>query len=131
MLGNSPYEPFMANFLFVYVSMFRVLIWKFAHGINHSESAANSYSHMTEPDSVQSRAWGRCCIFKSGLPPAKSGKNHNNSRSSLVGRSLRIRIHRIHMFLALLNPDPSIIKQKPWFLLFCDFFSTFYLWKVM
>jgi hypothetical protein len=32
-------------------------------------------------------------------------------------------------------PDPFIIKQKqkekPWcFLLFCDFFMTFYLWKI-
>ncbi len=55
---------------------------------------------------------------------------------------------RIHMFLGLLDPDPnplvrnmdpdsdpSIIKQKqwekPWFLLFCDFVFTFYLWKMM
>jgi hypothetical protein len=56
----------------------------------------------------------------------------------------RIRIHRIHMFLGLMDPDPdplvrgmdpdpaldpdpgpSVIKQKPWFLLFCDFFLTF------
>ena len=44
---------------------------------------------------------------------------------------IRIRIHQIHMFLGI--PDPSIIKQnrkkKPWFLLFRDFFWTFYLWK--
>ncbi len=48
---------------------------------------------------------------------------------------LLIRIRRIRMFWGLLNPDPSIIKQKywekPWFLLFCDFFLTFYLWKMM
>jgi hypothetical protein len=25
---------------------------------------------------------------------------------------IRIRIHRIHMFLGLLDPDPSLIKQK-------------------
>jgi hypothetical protein len=56
----------------------------------------------------------------------------------------------IHMFLGLLDPDPlvrgmdpdpypysdpSIIKQKlqekPWILLFCDFFLTCYLWKMM
>ena len=48
---------------------------------------------------------------------------------------IRIRIHRIHMFLGLLDPDPlvrgmdpdpdpSVIKQS--FLLFCDFFLTFY-----
>ncbi len=30
------------------------------------------------------------------------------------------------------NPDPSINKQKKyWFLLFCDFFSNFYLLKLM
>ncbi len=30
------------------------------------------------------------------------------------------------------DPDPSIIKQeKPWFLLFCDFFMTFHLLKMM
>jgi hypothetical protein len=59
---------------------------------------------------------------------------------------LRIRIHRIHMFLGLqdldpdplvrgMDPDPSIIKhkilRKSWFLLFCDFFLTVYLWKMM
>ncbi len=49
---------------------------------------------------------------------------------------IRIRIHRIHVFLGLLDPDPNpfIIKQKwwekSWFLLFCDFFLTFYLWKI-
>ncbi len=37
------------------------------------------------------------------------------------------------MFLGLQDPDPSINKQKyydkPWFLLFCDFSMTSYLWK--
>jgi hypothetical protein len=38
---------------------------------------------------------------------------------------------RIRMFLGLLDPDPSITKQKkyekPLLLLLCDFFLTFYL----
>ncbi len=57
---------------------------------------------------------------------------------------IRIRIRRIRIFLVagsrfgdplvrFMNPDPSIHKQKksekPWFLLFCDFFLTYYLWK--
>ncbi len=46
---------------------------------------------------------------------------------------LRIRIRRIRMYFGLLDPNPNIIKQKsleiPWFLLFCDFFMTFFLWK--
>ncbi len=33
------------------------------------------------------------------------------------------------------DPDPSITMQKteekPWFLLFCDFFMNFYLWRMM
>jgi hypothetical protein len=46
---------------------------------------------------------------------------------------LRIRIHRIRMFLGLpgLDPNPSVIEQKSKknhvFLLICDFFMTFYL----
>jgi hypothetical protein len=44
------------------------------------------------------------------------------------------------MFLGLEDPDPdpSILpasstksKKKPWFLLFCDFYMTFYLWRMM
>jgi hypothetical protein len=57
---------------------------------------------------------------------------------------IRIRIRRIRMFLGLLDPDPNplvrcmdpdpdptpdpdpfITKQKPWFLLLCDFFFDF------
>ncbi len=61
---------------------------------------------------------------------------------------VRFRIRRILMFLGLLDPDPdpqvrgmdldsdpSITKQKkwekPWSQLLCDFFLTFYLWKMM
>ncbi len=63
---------------------------------------------------------------------------------------LRIRIRRIRMFLGLLDPDPihqsevGIVwnririllspckyRKKPSFLLLCDFFLTFYLWKMM
>ncbi len=44
-------------------------------------------------------------------------------------------IWRIRKFPGLMDLYPSIIKQKkqekPWFLLFCDFFMTFYLWKMM
>ncbi len=64
----------------------------------------------------------------------------------------RIQIHRIHMFLGLLDPDPdpqvrgmdpdpdpdpdpSIIIQKwlekPWFLIFCDYFCLLIFGKMM
>ncbi len=54
---------------------------------------------------------------------------------------IRIRIRRARMLLGLpdpirqdLDPDPSINKQKKlqksWFPLFCDFFWTFYLWRL-
>ncbi len=47
-----------------------------------------------------------------------------------------IRICRNRMFLGLLDPDPlerGTVKQNwiPEFLQFCDFFMTFYLWKMM
>jgi hypothetical protein len=60
------------------------------------------------------------------------------------GTLLGIRIRKIPMFLGLPDqdplirgtgpdpaPDPPIIKKKPSFLLFCDFFMTFYLCKMM
>ncbi len=54
--------------------------------------------------------------------------------TSYLGSVFRIRIYRIHMFLDLPDTDLSIIKKKkenPWFLLLCDFFWTFYIWKMM
>jgi hypothetical protein len=46
---------------------------------------------------------------------------------------IRIRIRTICMFLDLPDPDPGIIKQKkyekPWFLLLCDFFFYFFIFK--
>ncbi len=81
---------------------------------------------------------------------AESGSRKIGRQTGFCSTVFRIRIHRIHMFLDLPdpvplirgmdpdlapNPDPSIIKQKleekPCFLLFCDFFWTFYLWKMM
>jgi len=87
------------------------------------------------------------------LLPTLSSSSSFSSRSTISAHTkkllikavlrIRIRIHRVHMFLGLLDPDPdllvegmdpdpSIIKQKyekPLFLLFCDFFLTFYLSK--
>jgi hypothetical protein len=41
----------------------------------------------------------------------------------------------IYLYGSGSGSDPSFNKQKneekPWFLLFCDFFMTFYLWRVM
>jgi hypothetical protein len=69
---------------------------------------------------------------------------------ALLRNRIRIHIRRIRMFSDLLNPDPDPLFRawtriqirilpspsknsfkKPWFLLLCDFFLTFYLWKIM
>ncbi len=67
----------------------------------------------------------------------------------ILGQVFRIRIRRIHKFLGLLDTDldflvkgtdpdsdadPSTLsknRQKSWFTLFCNFFMTFYLWRMM
>jgi hypothetical protein len=52
----------------------------------------------------------------------------------------RIRIHRFRKFLGLMgplvrdadsDPNPSVMRQKPLFLLFCDFFMSFYHRRMM
>ncbi len=76
-----------------------------------------------------------------------AARTSDNKKIDTKKTVLRIRLRiRIHMFLGLPDldplvrgmdpdPDPCIIKhkkyEKPWFLLFCDFFWTFYLWKMM
>jgi hypothetical protein len=80
-------------------------------------------------------------------PPLLVKRCNGSCRLGYLEAVLRIRIRiRIRMFLGLLDPhpdplvrgmdpDPSIIKQKIvrkiLIVLFCDVFTTFYLWKIM
>ncbi len=55
------------------------------------------------------------------------------SRSGSTGSTCywasRIRIHYSEVLIRILLSSSKNSKKKPWFLLFCDFFWTFYLWK--
>ncbi len=63
-----------------------------------------------------------------------SGSRSGDGTGSYVCWTSWIRI-RIRNLFKDPAPDPSINKQineeKPWFLLFCDFFMTFYIWRMM
>jgi hypothetical protein len=95
-----------------------------------------TYFQITDWKNVQCD----CALSQRTSPEGGHHTQHVHSPGQIVYSQfpivLRIRIRRFRMILGLprTDPDPSIIKQKkydkPWFLLFSDFFMTFYLWKL-
>ncbi len=75
---------------------------------------AKEFLGLDSDDSDQEALWTERRIrlanrLYGGVDPATAAATLTLSRPVL---RIRIRIHRIHMFLGLLDPDPSIIKQK-------------------
>ena len=73
---------------------------------------AKEFLGLDSDDSDQEALWTERRIrlanrLYGGVDPATAAATLTLSRPVL-----RIRIHRIHMFLGLLDPDPSINKQK-------------------
>ncbi len=78
-----------------------------------------------------------CLEENSGIRASSCGERIGIILAFVSKSLLWIRIRRIRMFLGLLGPDPDPLVQgtnpdpDPLFLMICDFFMTFYLWKIM
>ncbi len=66
--------------------------------------------HGLDPDSKS----GSTVPIKSGsTDPIESGSNWDPDQQPCLAPVLRIRIHQIHMFLGLLDPDPLVRGMDP------------------
>ncbi len=76
------------------------------------KSTRPTHRTRTPPSSVRHTIWDSLTVyFRRGSRP----------------------LSRLQFFPSVVGPDVvgSVDPEKPWFLQFCDFFLTFYLWKMM